>query len=423
MELLTLAAGGTVAGTLSMPGSKSLSNRALLLSAFCAAPTALSNVLDADDIRHMRGAFKALGVAVAEQGESLVVQGPWQPGTPAEPIFLGNAGTAMRPLTAALALTPGTFELVGEPRMYERPIGDLVDALRQLGADIRYLGEEGYPPLKINGKKLAGGTLSVKGDLSSQFLSALLMAAPLCEGDVTIKVDGELVSKPYVELTLGLMAIFGVTAERPDDQTFVIKGACQYQSPGNYYVEGDASSASYFAAAGAIGGDVTIKGLFKGMLQGDVDFVDALEQMGAKVQWGEHQVRVQKGELKGIDIDANAIPDAAMTLATTALFAEGQTVIRNIYNWRLKETDRLHAMATELKKVGAEVEEGQDFIKVSRGKAIRYAEIDTYNDHRMAMCFALLALGNSTMGIRDPKCTAKTFPDFFARFAAIRKGI
>lgn len=422
MELLQLTAGGSVSGTLAMPGSKSLSNRALLLGAFCQVPTTLSNVLDADDIRHMRSAFKALGVAVSEQGDDLVVAGPWQPQSPVGAIFLGNAGTAMRPLTAALALTPGTFELTGEPRMYERPIGDLVDALRQLGADIQYLGEEGYPPLKINGKKLAGGTLSVRGDLSSQFLSALLMAAPLCEGDVTIKVDGELVSKPYVELTLGLMAQFGVKALRPDEQTFVITKDSQYHSPGHYYVEGDASSASYFAAAGAIGGDVTIKGLFKGMLQGDVDFVDALEQMGAVVEWGEHQVRVRKGELKGIDIDANAIPDAAMTLATTALFAQGETVIRNIYNWRLKETDRLHAMATELKKVGAEVEEGRDYIRVSRGQAIQYAEIDTYNDHRMAMCFALLALGQSPMGIRDPKCTAKTFPDFFERFGAIRQG-
>ncbi|WP_192954642.1 3-phosphoshikimate 1-carboxyvinyltransferase [Gallaecimonas mangrovi] len=421
MELLKLAAGGAVAGTLAMPGSKSLSNRALLLSAFCREPTLLSNVLDADDIRYMRGAFKALGVAVEDKGERLSVTGPWQPKSPSEAIFLGNAGTAMRPLTAALALTPGTYQLTGEPRMYERPIGDLVDALRQLGAQIDYLGEEGYPPLNIQGKKLAGGVVNVRGDLSSQFLSALLMAAPLCEGDVTLKVEGELVSKPYVELTLGLMAVFGVKAERPDVNTFVIKAGSQYQSPGQYYVEGDASSASYFAAAGAIAGDVTIKGLFKGMLQGDVDFIDALEDMGAEVEWGDHQVRIKKAALKGIDIDANAIPDAAMTLATTALFAEGQTVIRNIYNWRLKETDRLHAMATELKKVGAEVEEGEDYIKVSRGSAIQYAEIATYNDHRMAMCFALLALGESPMGILDPKCTAKTFPDFFNRFAAIRQ--
>ncbi|WKE63975.1 3-phosphoshikimate 1-carboxyvinyltransferase [Gallaecimonas kandeliae] len=423
MELLNLAAGGTVTGTLAMPGSKSLSNRALLLAAFCAEPTRLANVLDADDIRHMRSAFAALDVSVRQDGEELLVQGPWQPQSPAQPIFLGNAGTAMRPLTAALALIPGSFELTGEPRMYERPIGDLVDALRQLGADIQYLGEEGYPPLRINGKRLAGGTVKVRGDLSSQFLSALLMAAPLCEGEVRIEVEGELVSKPYVELTLGLMARFGVVAERPDEHSFVIAAGSQYQSPGQYFVEGDASSASYFAAAGAIAGDVTIKGLFKGMLQGDVDFVDALEKMGAQVEWGEHQVRVRKGALKGIDLDANAIPDAAMTLATTALFAEGETCIRNIYNWRLKETDRLHAMATELRKVGAEVEEGRDFIRVSKGNAIRYAEIDTYNDHRMAMCFALLALGESAMGIRDPKCTAKTFPDFFERFAAIRQGI
>ena len=423
MEQLTLAAGGQVAGTVTMPGSKSLSNRALLLSAFCNGTTRLHNLLDADDIRHMRSAFMALAIKSEEQSGVVSVTGPWQPQQPDQAIFLGNAGTAMRPLTAALAMTPGVFELTGEPRMYERPIGDLVDALRQLGASIDYLGELGYPPLRIHGQRLGGGQVTVRGDLSSQFLSALLMAAPLCQGEVVIRVDGELVSKPYVALTIGLMAAFGVQVAQPDARTFVIAGDAAYQSPGEYFVEGDASSASYFAAAGAIAGDVTIKGLFKGMLQGDVDFIDALEAMGAEVTWGEHQVRVRKAALSGIDIDANAIPDAAMTLATTALFARGETRIRNIYNWRLKETDRLAAMANELAKVGAEVEEGEDFLRVSAPQPLRHGVIDTYNDHRMAMCFALLALGDAGVTIRDPGCTAKTFPTFFSRFGEIRKEI
>ncbi|WP_341503763.1 3-phosphoshikimate 1-carboxyvinyltransferase [Gallaecimonas sp. GXIMD4217] len=422
MQKLTLDPRSDARGELAVPGSKSLSNRALLLAAMADGQTRLDNLLDADDIRHMRHALGALGMPVAVEGEQALVSGPWRPQSPSQPLFLGNAGTAMRPLAAALALTPGEYELTGEPRMYERPIGDLVEALRQLGADIHYLGEQGYPPLRIHGKRLKGGLVRVSGALSSQFLSALLMAAPLCEGEVTIEVTGELVSKPYVALTLGLMALFGVEVARPSEARFVIPAGSAYRSPGRYLVEGDASSASYFLAAGAIAGEVRLKGIYQGMLQGDVAFAEALAAMGAEVSWEEDAVTVKKGRLKGIDIDANAIPDAAMTLATTALFAEGDTVIRNIYNWRLKETDRLAAMAAELAKVGAEVEEGRDFIRIRPPKVLRHGEIETYNDHRMAMCFALCAFGEAGITILDPDCTHKTFPDFFERFEAISSG-
>jgi 3-phosphoshikimate 1-carboxyvinyltransferase len=333
---------------------------------------------------------------------------------------LGNAGTAMRPLCAVLAASNGEFELTGEPRMEERPIGALVDSLRQAGAEIEYLKNEGFPPLLIKGKKLSGGSLKVDGSVSSQFLTAVLMSAPLYAQQTVIEIVGDLVSKPYIDITLHIMQQFGVEVENQNYRKFVIRGNQKYRSPGKFLVEGDASSASYFLAAGAIkGGTVRVTGVGKASIQGDIRFADVLQQMGAKISWGEDFIEVQGAPLLGIDLDMNHIPDAAMTIATTALFAKGKTAIRNIYNWRVKETDRLAAMACELKKVGAQVVEGHDFIEITPPEKINEAEIDTYDDHRVAMCFSLVALSDTAVIINDPDCTAKTFPDYFHRYSSI----
>jgi 3-phosphoshikimate 1-carboxyvinyltransferase len=344
--------------------------------------------------------------------------GAFQPSEALE-LFLGNAGTAMRPLAAALCLGAHDVVLTGEPRMKERPIGHLVDALRQGGADVEYLEQEDYPPVRLRGG-FKGGEVTVDGSVSSQFLTALLMTAPLAEADTTIRIKGDLVSKPYIDITLNLMKTFGVTVDNQNYQQFRIKGQQTYVSPGTYLVEGDASSASYFLAAAAIkGGTVRVTGIGKNSMQGDIRFADVLEKMGAKITWAEDYIECTRGSLTGIDMDMNHIPDAAMTIATTALFAQGPTTLRNIYNWRVKETDRLSAMATELRKVGATVEEGEDYIRVEPPQSLTFAEIGTYNDHRMAMCFSLVALSDTPVTILDPKCTAKTFPDYFDRLAGI----
>ena len=423
-EQLTLQPVNKIDGTVNVPGSKSLSNRALLLAALAKGETRLTNLLDSDDIRHMLDALKLLGVeySLSDDKTECKVTGLGGAFTVDKPLslFLGNAGTAMRPLCAALAASDVTVELTGEPRMEERPIGDLVDALLEAGADIEYLKNAGYPPLKITGSQLKGGELSVDGTVSSQFLTALLMAAPLFSEDTTIAIKGELVSKPYIDITLDTMAKFGVSVENQDYQRFVIKAGQQYVAPDTFMVEGDASSASYFLAAGAIkGGTVKVTGIGKQSIQGDIRFADVLEAMGAKVEWFDDCIVIHGAPLKGVDMDMNHIPDAAMTIATTALFAEGETCIRNIYNWRVKETDRLFAMATELRKLGVEVEEGHDYIRVTPGAALQHAAIDTYNDHRIAMCFSLVSLSGTPVTINDPGCTAKTFPDYFTRFATI----
>lgn len=428
MESITLMPIKMVEGTIHLPGSKSLSNRALLLAALAKGTTKVTNLLDSDDIRHMLNALKALGInyqlsedktvcEVKGLGGAFNIQGGLS-------LFLGNAGTAMRPLSAALCLkgeTEGEVILTGEPRMKERPIQHLVDALHQAGADIRYLENEGYPPLAIRNCGIKGGKIKIDGSISSQFLTALLMASPLSENDVEIEVIGELVSKPYIDITLAMMRDFGINIVNHDYKTFYIKGRQSYLSPGTYLVEGDASSASYFLAAAAIKGKVKITGLGKNSIQGDRLFAEVLEKMGAKVTWGDDFIQVEKSELHGIDMDMNHIPDAAMTIATTALFAEGETTIRNIYNWRVKETDRLTAMATELRKIGAEVEEGEDFIHITPLplNKFQHAHIATYNDHRMAMCFALIALSDTPVTILEPQCTAKTFPTFFKEFEKI----
>lgn len=425
LESLTLQPIALINGTVNLPGSKSVSNRALLLAALAEGTTQLSNLLDSDDIRHMLNALQALGVNVrlsADRTRCEVdgVGGKLAAAQPLE-LFLGNAGTAMRPLAAALCLGNSDIVLTGEPRMKERPIGHLVDALRQGGAQIDYLEQENYPPLRLRGG-FRGGKLTVDGSVSSQFLTALLMAAPLAEQDTEIQIQGELVSKPYIDITLHLMKAFGVDVKHENYQIFHIKGGQTYRTPGTYLVEGDASSASYFLAAAAIkGGTVRVTGIGKKSVQGDTKFADVLEKMGAKVTWGDDYIECSRGELRGIDMDMNHIPDAAMTIATTALFADGPTVIRNIYNWRVKETDRLSAMATELRKVGAQVEEGEDYIRVVPPAQLITAEIGTYNDHRMAMCFSLVALSDIPITILDPKCTAKTFPDYFEQLARLNQ--
>lgn len=421
MESLTLQPIARVDGAINLPGSKSVSNRALLLAALACGKTVLTNLLDSDDVRHMLNALSALGINYTLSADRTRCDitgngGPLRaPG--ALELFLGNAGTAMRPLAAALCLGQNEIVLTGELRMKERPIGHLVDSLRQGGANIDYLEQENYPPLRLRGS-FTGGDIEVDGSVSSQFLTALLMTAPLAPKDTIIRVKGELVSKPYIDITLNLMKTFGVEIANHHYQQFVVKGGQQYHSPGRYLVEGDASSASYFLAAGAIkGGTVKVTGIGRKSMQGDIRFADVLEKMGATITWGDDFIACTRGELHAIDMDMNHIPDAAMTIATTALFAKGTTTLRNIYNWRVKETDRLFAMATELRKVGAEVEEGHDYIRITPPAKLQHADIGTYNDHRMAMCFSLVALSDTPVTILDPKCTAKTFPDYFEQLA------
>ncbi|MGD8109044.1 3-phosphoshikimate 1-carboxyvinyltransferase [Vibrio sp. TRT 21S02] len=426
MESLTLQPINKVNGEVNLPGSKSVSNRALLLAALAKGTTRLTNLLDSDDIRHMLNALTKLGVSyrLSEDKTVCEVEGLGQPFSvsQATELFLGNAGTAMRPLAAALCLGEGEYVLTGEPRMKERPIGHLVTALRQAGAEVTYLENDDYPPLKITGTGLKGGVVSIDGSISSQFLTAFLMSAPLAQDDVTIKIEGELVSKPYIDITLHIMAQFGVEVENRNYQEFVIRAGQSYVAPGDFLVEGDASSASYFLAAAAIkGGEIKVTGIGKKSIQGDIQFADALEKMGAEIEWGDDYVISRVGQLTAVDMDFNHIPDAAMTIATAALFAKGTTAIRNVYNWRVKETDRLAAMATELRKVGAEVEEGEDYIVITPPQQLKHAAIDTYDDHRMAMCFSLVALSDTPVTINDPKCTSKTFPDYFEKLASLSR--
>ena len=426
MNQLTLKPIDFINGEINLPGSKSLSNRALLIASLAQGTTTITNLLESDDTRYMLGALKNLGVdytlsedktecTIRGNGGAIKCEGITE-------LFLGNAGTAMRPLCASLCLGSGSYILTGEPRMKERPIGHLVDALRQAGAEIEYLENEGYPPLKIEAKGLSGGEVEIEGTISSQFLTALLLASPLADSDMTIKIKGELVSKPYIDITLDIMKTFGIEVVNENYQTFRIKAGQHYEAVDSFMVEGDASSASYFLGASAIkGGTVKVTGIGKKSIQGDVQFVDVLEKMGASVEWGDDYVAVSRGALQAIDIDGNPIPDAIMTLATMALFCEGTTTIRNIYNWRVKETDRLYAMATELRKVGAEVEEGEDYLRITPPKVLKHAQIDTYDDHRMAMCFSLLALDPVSVTINDPECTAKTFPTYFEVLESISK--
>ncbi|WP_066739220.1 3-phosphoshikimate 1-carboxyvinyltransferase [Cupriavidus sp. D384] len=436
MEHLTLGPLTRASGTVRLPGSKSISNRVLLLSALATGETRVRDLLDSDDTQVMLEALKVLGVSWRRDGGDCIVTGVGGnfPNKAAD-LFMGNAGTAIRPLTAALALQGGTYRLSGVPRMHERPIGDLVDGLLQVGAAIEYLGTPGYPPLQINPAQIRIDTpIRVRGDVSSQFLTALLMALPMASapsGRIEIEVVGELISKPYVEITLNLLARFGIVVERQGWERFILPAGAQYRSPGEIYVEGDASTASYFLAAGAIGGGpVRVEGVGLSSIQGDVRFADALNRMGANVMAGDNWIEVRgterdDGRLNGIELDCNHIPDAAMTLAVAALFAEGTTTLTNIASWRVKETDRIAAMAAELRKLGAAVEEGADYLKVTPPAPGAWQTpadgIGTYDDHRMAMCFSLAAFGPLPVRINEPGCVAKTFPEYFSVFAGVAR--
>jgi 3-phosphoshikimate 1-carboxyvinyltransferase len=428
---LSLPSVTRASGRIDLPGSKSISNRVLLLAALAQSATRLDGLLDSDDTRVMLASLRQLGVRIDDVGPQQVkVHGghpfPIQQGD----LFLGNAGTAFRPLTAALALMGGDYRLSGVPRMHERPIGDLVDALAALGARIDYLGTPGYPPLAIGqGDIRVGKPVSIKGSVSSQFLTALLLAAPLCaqtsNEDVVIDVDGVLISQPYIQITLNLMERFGVRVERRDWSRFVVPAGSRYVSPGALHIEGDASTASYFMALGALGGGpVHIHGAGTQSIQGDMAFADVVEAMGATVTRHADSVvvagpRVADGEkLRAFDADFNLIPDAAMTAAAMAMFADGPCTLRNIASWRVKETDRIDAMHAELAKLGARVESGPDWLRVHPVKPQdwRAASIKTYDDHRMAMCFSLAAFGPQPVTILDPDCVSKTFPGYFSVF-------
>ncbi|MFZ9666063.1 MAG: bifunctional 3-phosphoshikimate 1-carboxyvinyltransferase/cytidylate kinase [Limnohabitans sp.] len=413
-------------GPVTLPGSKSISNRVLLLSALCAGTTHIHDLLDSDDTRVMLQALRQLGCGVDVQGTSVSVKGLGGRTAHQDPLtlFMGNAGTAMRPLTAALAVLGGDYTLQGVPRMHERPIGDLVDGLRQMGCQVEYLGVDGYPPLRIGQPTLnIPHPIQVRGDVSSQFLTALLMALPLATAQqaITIEVVGELISKPYIDITLNLLARYGIQVQREGWERFTLPQGSQYRSPGEIHVEADASSASYFIALGALASErgIRIHGVGADSIQGDIRFMDAAQAMGAQITSGPNWLEVRRGAwpLKSIDLDCNHIPDAAMTLAVMALYADGPTTLRNIGSWRVKETDRITAMATECRKLGAMVDEGQDWIRVHPLPAgqWRAARLHTYDDHRVAMCFSLAAFNPDAVPVRleDPGCVAKTFPDYF----------
>ena len=426
MEFLDLPGCSVARGTVRLPGSKSISNRVLLLAALADGVTEVHDLLDSDDTQHMLAALRTLGVGVEDCGNNhwrISGVGSAFPVKRTE-LFLGNAGTAFRPLTAVLAFSGGDYVLKGVARMHERPIGDLVDALKQLGARIDYLGKPGFPPLHIHPAMLAGDRAQVRGNVSSQFLTGLLMALPLRQKATTVEVVGELISKPYIGITLAMLRRFGVEVAQDGWASFTVAADARYHSPGEIHVEGDASSASYFLAAGAIGGGpVRVEGVGQDSVQGDVRFADTLALMGAQITMGPNWIEARspkEGRLKAIDLDCNPIPDAAMTLAVAALFADGVTTLRNIASWRVKETDRIAAMATELRKVGATVEEGADFIRITPPKQlIPNAVIDTYDDHRMAMCLSLVTLGGVPVRINDPACVNKTFPAYFKVLAEI----
>ena len=424
MKYLDLPPLGPVAGTLRLPGSKSISNRVLLLSALAKGKTQVRGLLDADDTRVMLDALQKLGVRIDTRDfDSLVVAGEGRFTPKKLDLFLGNAGTAFRPLTAALAVCGGEYRLMGKPRMHQRPIRDLVEPLRRIGANIEYLGNDGYPPLLVRtGSIKVAGTIPMRGNVSSQYLSALLMALPLAGGG-TVEIEGELISKPYVTITLNMMRKFGNEVTVNGWRSFDVRGY-DYVAPAEIYVEGDASSASYFLAAGAIGGGpVRVLGVGRDSMQGDVAFAEVLAAMGANVDVGADWIEVSSsGELHPIDMDLNHIPDAAMTAAVAALFARGPSVIRNIGSWQVKETDRITAMASELRKFGATVVEGPDFLKITPPAKLKAGvAVDTYDDHRMAMCFSLATLGGVPVRINDPDCVAKTFPAYFVEFDRLAK--
>jgi len=412
-----------VNGTIYLPGSKSISNRVLLLSAMAKGKTCLTNLLDSDDTQYMLNALKKLGIqySLSNNKKTCDIQGIGQSFYLSKPmsLYLGNAGTAIRPLLSALSLRNNNILLSGDDRMHERPIKYLIDALKQGGAIIEYEKNEGYPPIRTKGGFI-GGSIFLNGNLSSQFLTSLLISAPLALKDTTIFVRGDLVSKPYIDITLDLMKLFGIKIKHDSYNVFYITGQQQYKTPGEYNIEGDASSASYFLAAAAIkGGSIKVVGVGKKSIQGDIKFANVLEKMGAIIHWEDYSITCTRNQLNAIDLDMNHIPDTAMTIAMVALFSKGTTIIRNIYNWRVKETDRLAAMTKELIKIGSIVEEGKDFLAISPPVVFKYSDIETYNDHRIAMCFSLVSLSDIGVNILNPNCVSKTFPSYFKDFLSI----
>ncbi|MCM8541467.1 MAG: 3-phosphoshikimate 1-carboxyvinyltransferase [Lentisphaeraceae bacterium] len=417
MEKLLLNRKNKINGTIELPGSKSISNRALLMAALAEGPVTLTNLLESADVNRMFEGLKTLGLDISRNLENRTATltgcaGPLPNGD--FDLYLENAGTAVRSMSAALCLSKGNYRVDGNARMRERPIQHLVDGLLPLGADIKYELNEGFPPLLIKANGLKGGKTSVDGSVSSQYLTALLISAPYAENDVEISIKGDLTSKPYIDMTINLMQKFGVEVVNENFEKFTIKAGQKYVNPQTFFIEGDASSASYFLGAAAINGQSKVIGYGPDSIQGESGFANVMGLMGADVSFGDNSVEVKStGKLKGIDIDMNNMTDTGMTLAVVAMFAEGKTTIRNIYNWRVKETERIHAVSTELRKVGAHVEEGHDYIIITPPEKLLDAEIETYDDHRMAMAFSLLSLGSSGITILDPKCTSKTFPTYF----------
>ena len=417
MEKLVLKKISKIDGTIKLPGSKSISNRALLLAALAEGPAQLTNLLQSNDVNHMCDALKTLGLDLVRNLDECTVNfngcgGPLPAGN--FDLYLENAGTAVRSMTAALCLGKGNYRVDGNERMRERPIKHLTDALKPLGADISHEINDGFLPLNIKANGLKGGYCEVDGSISSQYLTALLQTAPYAENDVHIKVIGELTSKPYIDMTIKLMEKFGVSVENINFSEFKIKAGQRYKNPESFYVEGDASTASYFLGSAAIGGKVRVYGCGNNSLQGEAGFATVMEKMGAKVEYGDNYIEVEStGKLKGVDADMNNMTDTGMTLAVVAMFAEGKTAIRNIYNWRVKETERIVAVASQLRKAGAHVEEGHDYIIITPPEKTQDAEIETFDDHRMAMAFSLLSFGEGEITILDPGCTRKTFPTYF----------
>ena len=424
MKQKKLKASTAANGTVFLPGSKSITNRLLLMSALSDGKTLIQNYLDSDDTKQMLNALRALKIEfnIVDKKDILIEGCGHSFLNKNTKLSLGNAGTAFRPLTAVLSVMGGTYELKGVNRMHERPIKDLVDALTQIGAEIDYLGKQGYPPLKINpGKINCNKNINIKGNVSSQYLTALLIAGPLCDQDLKIQITGDLISKPYIDITLKLLAKFGIKYENNKWESFILSSPARFKGPKKIRVEGDASSASYFFAAGAIGGSVEVKNINKSSIQGDLEFLTIIKKMGANIEYLSNSVKVSKeSQLTGMTIDCKNIPDAAMTLAILALFAKGPTTLESIASWRVKETDRILAMETELKKLGASVITTESSITIKPPRVINNnISIDTYDDHRMAMCFSLVCLANKNIIINDPECTNKTYPNFFKDFGGI----
>lgn len=424
MQKKLLKATNSANGSIELPGSKSITNRVFLMAALSNEQTLIKDYLDSDDTKQMLTALKLLGVNYQIINKKDILMdgvGLKFPNQTAD-LFLGNAGTAFRPLTAVLSLMGGNYRLRGIPRMHERPIKDLVDALQQMGANIQYEEKIGYPPIKITNSKITfNQPVSIKGNVSSQYLTALLIAGPITNHNLCINIEGDLISKPYIDISLKLLEKFGVHYDNHNWEAFKLHQPALFKSPGEIFIEGDASSASYFFAAGAISGTIEVKGINQSSIQGDLKFLDIISLMGANVEYFENSVRVSNTQnMKGMIIDCKEIPDAAMTLAVMAMFAHGETKLTNIESWRVKETDRIVAMQTELEKLGAKVISTKDSITISPPIEIKNnVEIETYNDHRIAMCFSLIALANKNITILDPGCVNKTYPNYFKDFESV----